>query len=1032
VGTGESQDVALLNIPFSLQKRARHIVGRQWVLKRVREWLQAGPERCFLLTGAPGSGKSTIAAWLAMPPLESADDDPLELVRAAWAARHFCMASGDGSVDPRRFTQLIANQLASRYDEFALAVAPSVGPQYNVRLHVRENWGKAVAVQIQNLFVTGATVADVFSTAVSQPLFAVAQRRPGTRIPILVDGLDEAVISTVPNILGLLTSEADLPDNVRLFVTSRNERRVVDRFLERADGCRRLDLSAPEATAYNNSDLRAYVVGRVSSEPVARQLSGTDAIEATADHIVRRSAANFLYARTLLDEVAAGRRELTDLAGLPSGLDALYRAYLHRLMPDIDQYGHSSVWLERYRPLLGSLCAAVAPVPLAVLAGWLGRDRGELIATLDDLQQMVRFEPDADGFQLYHASMADFLAADQSENLDSNFFYVSPAEQHDRIVTFYLDRADRHGWAGCDAYGLAHLPRHLALWLGGAEDRASRLRRAGSMYALVADPRFMAAQMDRFGRTQVTAAGFRTALETARAEQHIDATDRLLNVLVGSTSREMRGVCVEGLVSLHPQAPDYVTAKIRHLLSARSEDAWRVGLKAAYLIGPAAKGIFRWIALKGSLRLRQAAEYALYLRWTPEPGNFTTELLDDLSRQVSLLKPMRSRRILQFVTNLSITIYINHCGDQAVGQHTSDLWYRVIARGRYLSVLRHPWLDRLIGMVVSRMFGRRILEGALSSDFQDPMRFFGAAKTDKALFTRVIPYVDPTVDMADAVDDLAQLLRSDITLFRNLAQVVIAVHAYAHPEQAEPVVRQLAARLDPIGRLWLLLAFSVLLPDAPHEWIGLLEALTADFLAADPEGVLPGAGLPSGFDVPLLPLGLAYGKADGVMPGVVTWLRESLSRGDYGRVGHLITWLAPVALYYPQSAFRALREAGVPLTDERLRGTVIAALAVVRTLHSDHVDDFLERADAGHLVPQVSARSDIELVRRYIALIGYYNNVVHQTLHYPRMRYGLLIPCLTELVEAERPTEFIRRFTPISLSMLRTADYQLINWTLPL
>jgi hypothetical protein len=1004
------------------------------VLERVHEWLSGGVERCFLLTGAPGSGKSTIAAWLAISPMnvKDADGDPLEVVRTAWAARHFCMARGDGSVDPRRFTQLIGNQLASRFDEFALAVAPSIGPQYNVHLEVRENWGKAIGIQIQNLFVTGATISDVFSTAVTQPLYAVAERRPGVRIPILVDGLDEAVIATVPNIVDLLSGEADLPDGVRLFVTSRNERRVLDRFLQRAGGCRRLDLSAPEATAENNSDLRSYIVGRVSREPVAGQLSGADAIAAAADQIVRRSAGNFLYATTLLDEVAAGRRQLTDLKGLPSGLYAFYRSYLNRLMPDINQYGGGSVWLEQYQPLLGSLCAAVAPVPVGVLAGWLGRDRGELIARLDDLQQVVRFEPDADGFQLYHASMADFLAAEHTEDGGANLFYVSPAEQHERIVTFYLEQAAGNGWSDCDPYGLAYLPRHLALWLDAAADRAARRERAAIMYGLVTAPGFMAAQMDRFGSAEATAAGFRTVLETARAENDVDAADRLLDVLAGSPRLELRGVCVEGLVSLYPQAPEYVTGKLRHLLLADSEDAWRVGLKAAYLIGPAAKGIFRWIALQGSLRLRQSAEYALYLRWTPEPGNFTRELLNDLSRQVRLTAPMRSRQILQFVANLSITIYINHCEDPAVAQYTSDLWYQAIVRSHHLAALSRLWPDRLIGLVLSRMFGRRVLEGALSSDFQDPMRFFGAATEDKALFRRVIPYVDPTVDIADGFDDLAQLLRSDIAMLRNLAQVVIAVHAHAHPGELEPDVRRLAAELDPVGRLHVLLAFSILLPDAPRSWVGLLEDLTADVLSADPEEVVVRAGLPSGFHVSLLPLGLAYGKAGGLMPSFVSCLREGLSSGDHGWVGRLVTWLAPVALYYPQAVFRALRDAGVPLTDDRLRGDVIAALAVVRTLHFDQVDGFLEHAGAGQLVPEVSARSDVELVRRYVAVIGYYNNVIHQALRYPRMRYGLLIPCLTALVDADGPADFIRRFTPITLSMLRNADYRLINWTLPL
>ena len=1002
--TGQQSGSSPFEVPASLQERAQGIVGRQWVVDRVLEWLQHGSERYFLLTGAPGTGKSTIAAWLAIASPDG-DGENLGTVRAAWAARHFCMMRGaGGSVDPRRFTQLVANQLANRYDEFALAMAPSIGPQYNIRLEVRENWGQAIGVQIQNLFVTGAAVTDVFATAISEPLRAVARNRPGVRIAILVDGLDEALITTVPNIVSLLAGEGDLPDGVRLLLTSRNERRVVDRFLGRDEGCRRLDLSAAGQAADNSRDLRRYIVNR-------------GAAGATADQIVLRSAGNFLYATMLLDDVAAGRRMLTDLDGLPTGLYSLYRAYLSRLMPDIEQYGRSGVWLEDYRPLLGSLSVAVAPVPVAVLAAWLGQERGDVIARLDDLQQVVRFDRESDGYQLYHASMGDFLAAEHTEDGGANLFYVSPSHQHERIVAYYLDRAARDGWADCDAYGLAHLPRHVAAW-------------PERLYALTTTPGFVEAQLARFGNARVTADGLRTALEVARARGDLDAAGRLLDTLAASPQLELRGLCVEGLVALHPKAPEYVIRKIRRLLSAPSADAWRVGLKAAYTIGPAAQGIFRWIALKGSPRLRQSAVYALYLRWSPAPGNFTSELMDDLSQQVRMTHPLRTRRILEFLTDLSITIYINHCDEPGVAQHTSDLWHRVIVARLHLTLLSHPRIDHLIGRAIGRMFGQRILAGALNSDFQDPMRFFSAPAEKKALFREVVPYVDPGADVSECRDRVRELFQSDITLFRNLAQVVLAVQAYAHPRETVPWVRELAAGLDDASRLWLLLSFSVLIPDAPREWIPLLEDLTAGFLAAGPQATAD-AGLPSTYDVPLLPLGLAYAKAGGPMPRLAAWLHDALAAGDDELANRLISWLAPVGLYYPRPVLRTLVDAGVPLTGERVRGSVVAALAALRTLHSDEVDDFLERNDARELIAEISARSDVELVRRYIAIVGYYNNAVHQAIRYPRMRYGLLIPCFTELVNADGPGMFIRRYTPISLALLRGADYRLINWTLP-
>jgi hypothetical protein len=177
MSAGQSLDNPVDGIPPALRERARGIVGRQWVAERVRDWLDSGSERYFLLTGEPGSGKSTLAAWPAQP-ARADDDATLKAVRRAWAARYFCMRRGGGNVDPRRFTELIAHQLAGAHDDFALAVAPGIRSQYNIRLDVRENWGTAVGMQVQNLFVTGTTVSDAFSAAVSRPLRLITEAGP--------------------------------------------------------------------------------------------------------------------------------------------------------------------------------------------------------------------------------------------------------------------------------------------------------------------------------------------------------------------------------------------------------------------------------------------------------------------------------------------------------------------------------------------------------------------------------------------------------------------------------------------------------------------------------------------------------------------------------------------------------------------------------------------------------------------------------------------------------------------------------------
>ncbi len=158
----------------------------------------------------------------------------------------------------------------------------------------------------------------------------------------------------------------------------------------------------------------------------------------------------------------------------------------------------------------------------------------------------------------------------------------------------------------------------------------------------------------------------------------------------------------------------------------------------------------------------------------------------------------------------------------------------------------------------------------------------------------MVPFVDPTVHVTDRQDDLAALLRSDIVTFRILAAIVIAVQACDHFDQMEPVLRGMFATLDSPSRLWLLLAFTVLLRETPDAWVALLEDLMATFMAENWEDLSGSVtGLPANFNPILLPLGLAYGKRDGLLPCFEDRLRDGLARGDLRLVCRCIEGLDP-------------------------------------------------------------------------------------------------------------------------------------------
>ena len=108
-----------MTVPSTIADKAKDFVGRTWVADEVADWIANGTERFFAITGAPGTGKSALAAWLAgagPAPTAKGDAATLKRVRKAWAATHFCIRGQGGTIDGVDFGSSIAGQLARRLD----------------------------------------------------------------------------------------------------------------------------------------------------------------------------------------------------------------------------------------------------------------------------------------------------------------------------------------------------------------------------------------------------------------------------------------------------------------------------------------------------------------------------------------------------------------------------------------------------------------------------------------------------------------------------------------------------------------------------------------------------------------------------------------------------------------------------------------------------------------------------------------------------------------------------------------------------
>jgi len=298
---------------------------------------------------------------------------------------------------------------------------------------------------------------------------------------------------------------------VRLVLTSRNEPRVVNAFR----GVPRINISDADGQRQSQADIDQYVAGRMSRD--ALWVEQPEAVrQRVAAQLVQRADGNFLYVRFVLDEIAARRRKAGDLAGLPAGLNGLYRDYLDRLLPDMRAYRSSPIWTDQFQPLLGCLSVANPAAPFDVLPGWLGRTDGEVSSWLRDVVQLteVLVDDEDHGYRLYHASMAEFLGKPrylEAGNDVDNDYYSPPRDAHQKIVRYYVETL-RGDWATCDAYGLRHLVGHLQARLQLAAP-AERRQRADELYRLVLDPGFRAVQ--GAGDAQAALADLRSTLQIA-------------------------------------------------------------------------------------------------------------------------------------------------------------------------------------------------------------------------------------------------------------------------------------------------------------------------------------------------------------------------------------------------------------------------------------------------------------------------------------------------------------------------------------
>jgi len=424
--------------------------GRGWLTSRVDDFLTCHDRGVFVLEAEAGLGKTAFLAHLA---------------RQRDYIHHFVeLARGPDGVAPgleSLAAQLVRAWGLNPYTADAVLPSSAARPEF-----------------LQNLLNEAADRRD--------------RTRPGEKIVLVVDALDEAGTPSGQNVLGL---PRILPRGVYLVVSHRPV--DVTLFVE---GPRHVEPLKAEDQK-NLADMRAFL-GKALTWPGIQKALGEGRISESqfVETLLEKSRGVWIYLHYVVAEIEAGRRSPLKLEELPRDLWQYYADYWKRW-----REAHSQTWDSVDLPLLTTLAAAQDSLTLGALLALSEIDRkpdvSGRIRDVLDFEWIPYLAISTAGphlpcsYRFYHASLRDFFsgAIDRSNLTDAEWkrvqrFAEATKQAHARIAEYLINR-----WGGWDAnlpalraidptrldsmdrYGLRHLAAHLEA--AGREADLHRLMR---------------------------------------------------------------------------------------------------------------------------------------------------------------------------------------------------------------------------------------------------------------------------------------------------------------------------------------------------------------------------------------------------------------------------------------------------------------------------------------------------------------------------------------------------------------------------
>jgi hypothetical protein len=183
-------------------------------------------------------------------------------------------------------------------------------------------------------------------------------------------------------------------------------------------------------------------------------------------------------------------------------------------------------------------------------------------------------------------------------------------------------------------------------------------------------------------------------------------------------------------------------------------------------------------------------------------------------------------------------------------------------------------------------------------------------------------------------------------------------------------------------------------------------------------------------NVLLLPIGLAYGKANSRMHCLEQLRDSAVSDGNFHSLSAFISGVAAIGIYYPTEVLSILQGVVNTAHEPIVQNALIDALGLIRAVHPEEADAFVNQfSQAKLLQSQVVAGSEVSRVRNYVRVVGAFNNSVHLSVYYPIMRRVFAVGAFDLLSRSPTREAFLTDYTRAALKLFRAADFDLTRWT---